>query len=225
MRERGQRAAGHQQLLADLDDLDQLGGIAVEIDHVAGLARRHGAGVHRHADIGLRQRRRVVGAVAAHRHQLALRLLVADQLQLRLRRGLREEVVHAGFGGDRSGGQRVVAGDHHGADAHPAQLVEALADAALDDVLQVDDAEQLAVFGHRQRRAAGLGDLLGLRAAARAPRRRRPWAAATVATPPLAGMVAGAAAHPGQHRVDRALADRGRPRSRCRTAASAPRTE
>ena len=71
-REGGQRAARHQQLLADLDDLDQLGRIAVEIDHVAGLARGHGAGVHRDADIGLRQRRRVVGAVAAHGDQLAL---------------------------------------------------------------------------------------------------------------------------------------------------------
>ena len=94
-RERGQRAARHQQLLADLDDLDQLGRIAVEIDHVAGLARRHGAGVHRHADIGLGQRRRVVGAVAAHRDQLALRLLVADQLELGFRRRLGEEVVDA----------------------------------------------------------------------------------------------------------------------------------
>ena len=121
-------------------------GIAVEIDHVAGLARRHRAGVHRHADIGLRQRRRVVGAVAAHRHQLALRLLVADQLELRLGRRLRQEVVHPGLGGDRGGGQRVVAGDHHRADAHAAQFGEALADAALDDVLQVDDAEQPAIL-------------------------------------------------------------------------------
>ena len=42
-----------------------------------------------------------------------------------------------------------------------AQLGEALADAALDDVLEVDDAEQPPSLGDRQRRAAGLGDPVG----------------------------------------------------------------
>ena len=70
-REGRQRAARHQQLLADLDDLDQLRRIGVEIDHVAGFARRLRAGLHGDADIGLRQRRRVVGAVAAHGDQAA----------------------------------------------------------------------------------------------------------------------------------------------------------
>ena len=86
---------------------------------------------------------------------------VADQFELGLRRRLGEKIVDAGFGGDGRGGQRIVAGDHHRADAHLAQRREALADAALDDVLQVDDAEQPAVLGDRERRAAGLGDALG----------------------------------------------------------------
>ena len=89
---------------------------------------------------------------------LPLRLLVADQLELVLGRRLREEVVDPGLGGDGGRGQRVVAGDHHGADAHLPQLGEALADAALDDVLQVDDAEQAAVLGDGERRAALSGD-------------------------------------------------------------------
>jgi hypothetical protein len=66
-----QRAARHQQLLADLDDLEQLGRVGVEVDHVAGLLGRLRAGVHRHRDVGLRQRRRVVGAVAGHRDEVA----------------------------------------------------------------------------------------------------------------------------------------------------------
>ena len=82
-------------------------------------------------------------------------------LQLVLGRRLGEEIVDAGLRGDGGGGHRVVAGDHDGADAHAAQLGEALADAALDDVLEVDDAEQLAVLGDRQRRAAGLRDRVG----------------------------------------------------------------
>ena len=48
-------------------------GIAVQIHHVAGFFGGHGAGVHRQADVGLRQRGRVVGAVAGHGHQAALR--------------------------------------------------------------------------------------------------------------------------------------------------------
>ena len=61
---------------------------------------------------------RVVGAVAGHRDEPAARLVLADELELRLGRRLGEEVVDAGLGGDRRGGERVVAGDHDGLDAH-----------------------------------------------------------------------------------------------------------
>ena len=63
---KGGHAARHQQLLADFDDLDELGRVTVEVHHVAGFARGLGAGVYGHADIGLRQRRGVVGAVTDH---------------------------------------------------------------------------------------------------------------------------------------------------------------
>ena len=94
--------------------------------------------------------------------------------------------------GDGPRGERVVAGDHDRADAHGAQLVEALAHAVLDDVLELDDAEDPAradrtvELGHGERRAAVGGDAvgdrvdrLGHRAAALehpplAPRRPRP---------------------------------------------------
>ena len=78
--------------------------------------------LHGDADVGLRQRRRVVGAVAAHGDEPALRLLLADVAQLVLRRRLGDEVVDAGFRGDGRRGDRVVAGDHHRLDAHAAQL-------------------------------------------------------------------------------------------------------
>ena len=90
-----------------------------------------------------------------------LALLLLDQRQLRLGRRLGEEVVDAGLLRDHGGGDAVVAGDHHGADAHPAQLVEALAHAALDDVLQVDDAERPVVLGDDERRAALLARRAG----------------------------------------------------------------
>src|ERR1700761_9624336 len=101
-----------------------------------------------------------VRAVAAHRHQLALLLLGTDQLQLLLRRRLGHIVVDAGLGGDGGGGQWIVAGDHDPADAHLAHHAEALADAGLDDVLQMEQAQESAPARHRARRAAGLGDTL-----------------------------------------------------------------
>ena len=157
-RERRQRAARDEQLLADLHDLDELGGVGVEIDHVAGLARGLRAAVHRHADVGLGEGRRVVGAVAGHGDERAAGLLAADERHLVLGRRLREEVVDARLLGDRLRRARVVAGDHDRADAHAPQLVEALAHAVLDDVLEADDAERDAVLGDDQRRAAGGGD-------------------------------------------------------------------
>ena len=70
-------AAGDEQLLADLDDVDELRRIGVEVDHVPGFLGRLGAGVHRDADVGLGERRRVVRAVARHRDEPAPGLLVA----------------------------------------------------------------------------------------------------------------------------------------------------
>ena len=89
--------AGDQQLLADLDDLDELRRVGVEVDHVAGLFGRRSAGVHGDADVGLRERGGVVGAVAGHRDELAALLLLADQGHLVLGLGLGEEVVDAGL--------------------------------------------------------------------------------------------------------------------------------
>ena len=51
--EGGERAAGHEELFADGYDLDELGGVAVEIDHVAGFFGGLRAGVHGYAYVGL----------------------------------------------------------------------------------------------------------------------------------------------------------------------------
>ena len=63
------------------------------------------ARVHGDTDVGLRQRGRVVGAVAAHGDELALSLFVADELELVLGRGLGEEVIDPSFRRN-SGGRR-----------------------------------------------------------------------------------------------------------------------
>ncbi len=149
-------------MLADLDDLDELGRVRVEVDHVAGLLGGRRARVHRDAHVRLGQGRGVVRAVTGHRDKLAARLLPLDEGHLVLGGGLGEEVVDARLLGDRLGRQRIVTRDHDGLDAHAAQLVEPLAHAVLHDVLEVDDAQDAGtlrvVDGDEQRSAAGLGE-------------------------------------------------------------------
>ena len=101
----------------------------------------------------------VPSPVIATRRPPACSFLIRSILSLR--RGLRQKIVHAGFGGDGRCGQRVVAGDHDGADAHGAQLLEALAHAALHHVLQMHHAQRATAIGHHQRRAARAGNAVG----------------------------------------------------------------
>jgi hypothetical protein len=56
----------------------------------------------------------------------------------------------------------VVAGDHYRADAHAAQLGEALAHAGLDDVLEMDGAQDALAVRDQEGRAARAGDRIHL---------------------------------------------------------------
>src|ERR1035437_253632 len=158
--ERGQRTARDEQLFADLDDLDELRRIRVEVHHIAGFFGGLRAGVHGHADIGLREGRGVIGAVADHGDHAPATLFFADEREFVFGRGLGQKIVHARFGGDGGGGELVVAGDHNGADAHFAELRKAFLDAAFDDVLEMNDAEHFLAVCDDERRAAGPGNLV-----------------------------------------------------------------
>ena len=125
---------------------DDRGEVVVLQHHVGGVLGDVGAGdPHRHADVGLLERRSVVDAVAGHRHDLALALQRLDDAELVLGRDARVDRRLAGrvasrpssssspssapvtaarvvadeaeVAGDRRGGERVVAGDHDRADA------------------------------------------------------------------------------------------------------------
>src|ERR1700677_4847099 len=155
-----QRAARHEELFADFHHFDELGRIAVEIDHVPGFARGLGARVHGDANVGLGQGGGVVGAVADHGDQLAAVLFLADAGQFVFRRGLGDEIIHARLSGDGGGGEGIIARDHDGLDSHFSQLGKALLDSAFDNVLEADDAEGALAVAHHQRSAAGTGNFL-----------------------------------------------------------------
>ena len=84
--------------------------------------------------------------------------MLADQRELGFGGGLGEEVVDARFLGDRGRGQAVIAGHHDRADPHRTEVIEPLAHALLDRVLEVDHAEDLAVARDGQRCSALTSD-------------------------------------------------------------------
>ena len=110
---------GDEEWLGDLDDFDELGRVGVKIDHVAGLFGRLRAGVHREADVSLRERWRVIGAIAGHRHHVPAALLTPDQRHLlHAARTARRRIVGSNselagrvrsFGGRVSGGEATAA--------------------------------------------------------------------------------------------------------------------
>ena len=116
--------------------------------------------------VGLGERRCVDFVPSpSHSHEVAEALLLSDQRELvlgRLGRCAREKSSHAGFARNRGRGQRIVAGDHHGSNAHRPEFLEALGEAWLHDVLQVDRAEHFTAISHHEWRAALLGDFLDL---------------------------------------------------------------
>ena len=114
----------------------------------------------------------------------------ADEGDLVLGLGLGDEVVDAGLAGDRRRGQRVVAGDHDRPDAHPAELGEALGEARLDRVLELDDAEGAPSRRIGERRRAAAGDRVGL-GLDLGRQRRRSGRGAMASTAPLRTWLAG----------------------------------
>ena len=73
------------ELAALLDRVDDRGEVVVGQDHAAGVLRDLGAAAHRDADVGRLDRRRVVHAVARHRHDVALLLERVHEQHLVLR--------------------------------------------------------------------------------------------------------------------------------------------
>ncbi len=96
-------------------------------------ARRHGD-----AEVGLRQRGRVVDAVAHHGHALARGLQFPDLRHFLLRQHFGQHVLDSRLARDRLGGLAVVAGDHPDLQAHGAQTAHGLRGFRLDGVGDFD---------------------------------------------------------------------------------------
>ena len=89
---------------ARADDAAQ---VALDQRDAGALHRDVRAGAHRDADVGLRQRGRVVDAVAGHRDDAPLRLQRSARRRLLLRQHLRFDLVDAELPGHRLGRLRL----------------------------------------------------------------------------------------------------------------------
>ena len=72
--------------------------------------------------------------------------------------GFSEKIINAGLACNGHSCERIVAGDHHGTNAHGAKMIETFARAAFDHVCECDDAEDAAIFREEKRRAARVGN-------------------------------------------------------------------
>src|SRR5256885_2326943 len=153
-------ATSDEELFSDFHDFDELGRVGIEIDHVAGFFRGLRAGVHRHTYVSLSQRRRIIRAVAGHGDEAAFGLLPFDKRHLVFRLCFGEKVIDTRLARDGRGSERIVARDHHGANAHGAKMSEAFTHTAFDDIGERDDSENAAIFSNKERRAARVGDFI-----------------------------------------------------------------
>jgi hypothetical protein len=78
------------------------------------------------------------------------RCFATNERHLLFGSGFGQEVVDAGFSGDRRGGKWVVAGDHDRADSHFAKLGKSLDHALFHGVLQVNNAEHPRAIGDHE---------------------------------------------------------------------------
>src|SRR5208337_2854994 len=151
---RRQRTTGHEKLLANLDDLKELGWIGIKVNHVPGFLCCLGPRVHSQAHVRLCQRRSVIGAVTDHRDQLAFSLILADISELRLGCAFGDEVIHSRALRNRCGSQRIVAGDHYGVNSHPMEPLEPLTYSGFQDVFEYHHTDRLLCLSDYQRGSA-----------------------------------------------------------------------
>ena len=111
---------GRERAPREADGVGAREQVARDERDVGGLDRDVGARADGEAEVGLRERGRVVDAVAGHRDDAALVLQPADDLGLAGGKHVCDDLVDADLGGDRGGGRGVVAGQQHGPQAERA---------------------------------------------------------------------------------------------------------
>src|SRR5579875_1365719 len=154
---------GEEQVLADIAHrraaqpigAGDAGEIAFQQRHPGAFDRDIGAGSHRDADIGQRQRRRVVDAVARHGDDMALPLQALDDLALLLGQQPGLERLDPELPRDGGGGGGAVAGQHHHKEPGAGRVVSLIGSAtAMSPAIRPSTATNRTVSPFRRRASA-----------------------------------------------------------------------
>lgn len=133
------------RLLRELAGADDAPQVAVEQGDAGRLDGGVGAGAHRDAHIGGRERRCVVDAVPGHGHDTSFGAQSGDDVGLVAGQHLGLDTVDAQAAGNRVSGDLVVAGQHHHLDPFLAQRREGRRGGGLDGVGDGDESGCVAV--------------------------------------------------------------------------------
>ena len=120
-----------------------------------------GAGAHGDADLGLRERRRIVDAVAGHRDKAALVLKRLHRRHFLIRHHLGDHVVDPELARDRKGRRAAVAGQHHRLDPLAAECLEGGDGALLDRIGDGNQPSRLCFNGDQHHALTLLAQRVG----------------------------------------------------------------
>jgi len=115
-----------------------------------------GAGAHGDTDLRLRERRRIVDAVAGHRDKPALVLKPLDRRRFLIRQHFGNHVIDAELAPDREGRRAAVSGQHRHPDTLAAQRLEGGYGAVLDRIGDGDEPDRLSFKGDQHHALAFL---------------------------------------------------------------------
>ena len=133
--EGGECATCHEQLLANLNDLNELCRVVVKIYHITSLLGRLSTAVHGHTHVGLCQCWSIVGAVAHHGNEFAVLLLCFNIVHFVFWLSLGNEIIHSSFLCDIFGSQWIVTSHHNCLHTHLMQTLKTLTDSLFNYVL------------------------------------------------------------------------------------------
>jgi hypothetical protein len=136
--------------------------VIAEQDHVGGADRHVGAGAEGEPEVGGRQGRAVVDAVADHRHPVPARSQPVDHRRLAGRQGPGDDLVDARLGGDRARRRLAVAGQQDRVQPERAQFGHGGGGRVLHRVRHRDRAADRAVPADQHRGPARVLPLAAL---------------------------------------------------------------
>ena len=139
-----------------------IGQSALHKDYVCCVNRDIGSRTDRDTDVRSGQCRGIIDTVADHCHSFVFLLEASDHALLAIRKHARDNLIHAGFLADGSGGALIVSGQHDNMDSHVLKLLDRLRAVLLHHIRNCNDSGKHTILREEQRCLSCLCKLLRL---------------------------------------------------------------